>query len=101
MELIIPLIVSIAAFGLLIAGMAFKHVYESSELFLFAMILSTIFFFLGGIMFIDVSYISPATGLIVTIQTYNFLVWLMVPFGFIPILLMYLDSMENLDGKGD
>lgn len=95
MELIVPLLMASAAFGLFILGMVFRYMYDIDELFLFSMILSTILFFLGGVCFIDVSYIDPVTGSIVVIQTYNFLVWLLVPFGFIPILLMYEFGFED------
>ena len=98
MELIVPLVLASFALLLLILGVFCRYVYNQGEIFLFSMILSTIFFFVSGICFIDVSSINPATGDVVITQAYNILVWIMVPFGFIPILLMYEWGFEEAEG---
>lgn len=101
MELIVPLLMSSAAFGLLILGVIFRYMYDNDELFLFTAIISTIMFFVGGICFLDVSYIDPVTGSVVVVQTYNVLIWIMVPFGFVPILMMYDYGFDGFGNKDD
>jgi len=98
MELIVPLVLSSFALLLLLIGIFSRYVYNQGEIFLFTMILSTIFFFVSGITFLDVTYVNPATGDLVTTQAYNILIWIMVPFGFVPILLMYEWGFENAEG---
>lgn len=89
MDLILPIIAASGAVVLLILGLVFKYGSEIEELFLFCMLFSTILFFVGGVMFLGVTYVDPVTGGLVADDSYNVLVYLFVPFGFIPILLMY------------
>lgn len=99
MELIVPLFLVSLAVLLFLVGIFARYSYNQGEIFLFTMILSTIFFFVSGICFVDVSYINPSTGDLVVTQAYNWMVWLMVPFGFVPILLMYEWGFEGAEGE--
>lgn len=99
MELIIPILGASAALGLLILGLCFKYAWSIEELFILTLILSTIFFFVAGACFLGVTYIDPLTGVVTQTTAYNWLVWLFVPFGFIPILLLYEHATEGLSGE--
>lgn len=99
MELIIPILASVGAIVLLLIGLVFKFMYEQDELFYVTMILSTIFFFVGGGCFLGVTHINPATGVVVAETGYKFLVYLFIVFGFIPILLLYEGAFGNLSGE--
>jgi hypothetical protein len=92
MELIIPILGASAAFILLIFGLCLKYLWDEEEIFILTQILSTIFFFVSGACFLGVTFINPATGAVTTTEAYNWLVWLMVPLGFIPILLLYIHA---------
>ena len=99
MELIIPLLIASAAFCFLILGLCFKYMWNIEELFILSLIFSTIFFFVSGAYFLGVTFIDPTTGAETATQKYNFLVWLMVPFGFLPILLLFEHTTEGLEGN--
>ena len=97
MELIIPILFSIGAIVLLLLGMAFKYMFGAEELFLISLILSTIFFFVGGVCWLGVTYVDPVTGTVMSTDSYNILTWIFVTFGFIPILLMFEHSFMEAD----
>lgn len=101
MELIIPILGASAAFGLLILSLISKYGWDNDELFYITSILSTIFFFVAGACFLGVTYINPVTGAVMVTEAYNWLVWLMVPFGFLPILLLYEHAAGGLSGQDD
>jgi hypothetical protein len=89
---------SIGAFLLLILGMVFKWIYDQEDLFYIVMILSTIIFFMSGAMWLGVTHIDPVTGAVIQETGYKFLVYLMIVFGFIPILLLYEVAFGSLSG---
>jgi len=64
------------------------------------MIFSTIFFFAAGVCFLNVTYVNPSTGVVTQTTAYNVFIWLMVPFGFLPIALLYEHATEGLEGNG-
>jgi hypothetical protein len=84
---------------LFVGGMMFRYMYNQGELFILTMILSTIFFFVSGACFLLVTYVDPVTGTVTAVETYNFLVWLMVPFGFVPIFFMYEWGFDDMGDK--
>jgi len=97
MDLIIPILGASAAFGLLILGLCFKYMWDVEELFILTMIFSTIMFFVSGVCWLGVTYIDPTTGALVQDHIYDFFIWLMVPFGFVPILLLIEHSFEGFE----
>lgn len=97
MDLVIPILGASAAFSLLILSLLAKYMWEIDELYFITSILSTVFFFAAGACFLGVTYIDPVTGIVTQTTAYNWLVWLMVPFGFIPILLMFEHSFEGFE----
>jgi len=99
MELIIPLLGSIGAFGLLILGLVFKYIYNQDEIFFLTMIISTLLFFVGGACFLGVTHINPATGAVVAEDGYKFMVYLLIAFGFVPILLLYEEAFGKSSGE--
>jgi hypothetical protein len=99
MELIIPLAFSILAFILFILALMFGYLYNSDELYFLCMIFTTIMFFVSGAMWLGVTHVNPVTGTTVAdAGTYDFLVWLFIVLGFIPILLMYEYGFGKSEG---
>jgi len=99
MELIIPLLGASAAFILLLLGLVFKYIYDEDELFYITMILSTIFFFVSGACFLGVTHVDPVTGALIADEGYTFMVYLLIVFGFIPILLLYEHAFGKSSGE--
>lgn len=99
MELIIPLLFSLGAFILLILGLVFNYMYDQEDLFGLCAIISTICFFVGGATWLGVTHIDPVTGAEIADTGYKFLVYLMIAFGFIPILLMYEEFFSKSSGE--
>lgn len=99
MELIIPLLGSVGAFGLLILGLVFKWIYDAEELFFLTLIISTILFFVAGGCFLGVTHIDPVTGATIQETGYKFMVYFLIAFGFIPILLLYEEAFGKSSGE--
>jgi len=97
MELIFPIMSSIGAISLLIIGLVFRWIYQIDEIEIICLLLSTILFFVAGATFLGVTYVDPTTGALITTTVYNPLVWLMIPFGMIPILLMFEGAFSKQD----
>lgn len=106
MELGIPVLMLEIALTALILGLIFDLIVKNKDLGILCLVLSTVFFFVGGACFLGVTQITSfaaynETGAITEIVTeeraldYNVFAWLSIPMGFIPILYLYFTGFDE------